>query len=207
MRSSFALFGIVLLLSVFALAQQDSSNDQNSGSGQPPRSDQPSDDQNSTRNAGAGASSRETRIDISPPANDVKDHPLSPGAVADNDKEKDKGDPDAAPDGGDVREMKPFNPYRANNDVEVGDYYFKMKNYKGALARYQDALVYKDNNAIANFRMAQCYEKLNQPHEAVSHYREYLKILPNGQYSKDARKALQKLGASDIPSNDKPPKS
>src|SRR5208337_1453898 len=87
-----------------------------------------------------------------------------------------------------------WNPYRAGKDDEVGDYYFKRKNYKAALARYQDALTYKDHDAIANFRMAQCNEKLNQPDEAVTHYKEYLKILPNGEFSKEARKALAKLG-------------
>lgn len=91
--------------------------------------------------------------------------------------------------------MHPFNPYRAGKDDEVGDYYFKRKNYKAALARYQDALIYKERDALANFRMAQCYEKLNQPDEAIAHYQEYLRILPNGEFSKDARKALEKLGA------------
>jgi tetratricopeptide (TPR) repeat protein len=192
MRSSFVLPGIIILLSVFALTQQNSSNDQSSGSDQPPRSDQ---QKVTARDGEAGeSSSRETRIDISPPANDAKDHPMSAGAVAGKDKDDDlEGERGT----GDVQEMRPFNPYRANNDVDVGDYYFRVKNYKGALARYQDALDYKDNNAIANFRMAQCYEKLNQPEDAITHYKEYLRILPNGQYSKDARKALQKLGASE----------
>jgi hypothetical protein len=41
--------------------------------------------------------------------------------------------------------------------------------------------------------MAQCYEKMDQPDQAIPHYEEYLKILPGGPYAKDARKALQKL--------------
>lgn len=96
---------------------------------------------------------------------------------------------------GDVQEMHPWNPYRAVKDDEVGDYYLKQGNYKGALARYQDALIYKENDAEANFRMAQCYEKLHQPEEAITYYNEYLKILPDGPFSKQAKKALEKLGA------------
>jgi len=99
--------------------------------------------------------------------------------------------------GGDVQEMHPWNPYRAMKDDEVGDYYFKLKNYKAALARYQDALIWKEKDAVANFRMAQCYEKLDQPDQAIPHYEEYLKILPGGPYAKDARKALQKLKRAD----------
>jgi hypothetical protein len=43
--------------------------------------------------------------------------------------------------------------------------------------------------------MAQCYEKLDQPEQAIPHYQEYLKILPEGPLAKDAHKALQKLEA------------
>ncbi len=74
----------------------------------------------------------------------------------------------------DVHELHPFNPYRAAKDNEVGDYYYKRKNYKAALARYQDALTFKENDALANFHMAQCYEKLDQPEEAITHFKEYL---------------------------------
>ena len=128
------------------------------------------------------SSSRDTRVDLSPPKDDAKNHPNS--GIDDK-------DPEDEPDG--VQEMHPWNPYRAMKDDEVGDYYFKLKNYKAALARYQDALIWKEKDAVANFRMAQCYEKLDQPDQAIPHYEEYLKILPGGPYAKEARKALQKL--------------
>ncbi len=67
------------------------------------------------------------------------------------------------------------------------------RSYRAALARYQDALLWKEKDAVANFRIAQCYEKLDQPDQAVPHYQEYLKILPDGPYAKEAHKALQKL--------------
>jgi hypothetical protein len=41
--------------------------------------------------------------------------------------------------------------------------------------------------------MAQCFEKLNQPEEARTHYEEYLKILPHGPLSAEAQKGLEKL--------------
>ena len=43
-------------------------------------------------------------------------------------------------------------------DVEIGDYYFKRENYKGALSRYCEALQYKPNDAVANFRIAESLE-------------------------------------------------
>jgi tetratricopeptide (TPR) repeat protein len=79
----------------------------------------------------------------------------------------------------------------------VGEFYMKRKNYRAALARYQDALIWKEKDAVANFRMAQCYEKLDQPDQAIPHYEEYLKILPEGPFAKEAQKALQKLKAAE----------
>ncbi|HTZ59916.1 MAG TPA: tetratricopeptide repeat protein [Acidobacteriaceae bacterium] len=170
-----------LILSVSVLAQQQAP---------PPEPDQapPRSDTQKARDRDAEAnesSSRDTRIDISPPKDDAKDHPNSSL----------KPVPDAPPEEepSDVQEMHPWNPYRAVKDDEVGDFYFKRGNYRAALARYQDALQYKDKDAVANYQMARCYEKLGQPEEAVTHYKEYLKILPQGPFAKDAKKALSKL--------------
>jgi len=134
------------------------------------------------------SSSRDTRIDLRPPANDEKNHPYSRSAVAD-------ATGNADPDTADVQEFHPWDPHRAAKNIEVGDFYLKRKNYSAALDRYREALVYKDNDAIANYRMAQCLEKLNQPDEARLHYEAYLKILPHGEFSTDAQKRLQQLSS------------
>ena len=100
---------------------------------------------------------------------------------------------DTPPD--DVQECHPWDPHKAIKDIEVGDFYFKKKNYRAALDRYREALVYKPNDALANFRMGECLEKLKQPEEARVHYEQYLKILPHGPLAPEAEKALRKLGA------------
>jgi len=193
MRSWVLLSALSIGLAASCLAQQPPQSSQPSDDGvdqnqAPPRSDAPSPHD---RNAEAGeSSSRDTRIDISPPKNDAKNHPSSSTVPLDNPPAT-----PATPDAGEVQELHAWNPYRAVKDDEVGDFYFKRKNYKAALARYQDALQWKERDAVATFRIAQCYEKLNQPEEAITHYREYLKILPDGPSSKEARKALEKLGA------------
>jgi tetratricopeptide (TPR) repeat protein len=177
---------ILLFLGGWAIAQQQSQPDQDQpGQNQsPPRSDR-------DKEAEAGeSSSRDTRVDISPPKDDAKNHPNS-GVVS--------SDPEAELPG-EVQEMHPFNPYRALKDDEVGDFYMKRKNYRAALARYQDALVWKEKDAVANFRIAQCYEKLDQPDNAITHYQEYLKVLPSGPFAKDARKSLEKLKVSEVKS-------
>jgi len=178
----FVLIALVFLsLGGWAVAQQEPQPDQQQpGQNQaPPRSQAPTE-------AGQSSSS-DTRVDLSPPKDDTKNHPNS-GVVETNPEDEPASD---------VQEMHPWNPYRAMKDDEVGDYYFKRKNYRAALARYQDALVWKEKDAVANFHMAQCYEKLDQPEQAIPHYQEYLKILPDGPFAKEARKALQKLKATE----------
>ena len=178
MRRFFSLAIVCLLLGGWAIAQQQPDPGQPGQNQAPPRSDR-------ARNAEAGeSSSSDTRIDLSPPKDDAKNHPNS--GIDDK-------NPEDEPD--DVQEMHPWNPYRAMKDDEVGEFYFKKKAYKAALARYQDALIWKEKDAVANFRMAQCYEKLDQPDLAIQHYQEYLKILPQGPFAKEAHKALEKLKA------------
>ena len=85
---------------------------------------------------------------------------------------------------------------KALKDVEIGDYYFKRKNYKAALDRYKEALYYKDNDAVATYRLAVCQEKLGQKTEARENFEKYLKILPEGPMAKEARASLEKLGGN-----------
>ena len=151
-------------------------------------------DKASQRNREAGeSSSRDTRIDISPPKDDAKSHPYSKAAVADMEAEDN-------PEDSDVQEVHPWNPMKALKDVEVGDYYFKRKNYRAALDRYKEALFYKDNDAIASFRLAQCQEKMGDKSEAKKYYEQYLKILPEGEFAKEARVSLERLEKSTVSS-------
>jgi len=172
MQRQIVLPCICLWLAVLALAQPQEERDANQNQA-PPRSE---------RNKEAGeSSSRDTRIDLSPPKNDAKDHPNSSVPKLDGDTSAD------------VQEFHPFDPHRALKDIEVGDFYFKKKNYGAALDRYREALFYKPNDALANFRMAQSLEKLGTFDEAAEHYQEYLRILPHGPLSAEAQKALEKL--------------
>ncbi len=132
------------------------------------------------------SSSQDTRVDTSPPRDDAKNHPGSKAAVADFDI------PDSIETSG-VQEFHPWNPMKALKDIEVGDYYFKRKNYKAALDRYKEALYYKDNDAVASFRLAVCQEKIGDKTEAKKYYEQYLKILPEGPLAKDAHASLERL--------------
>jgi len=167
------LIVFLTLLTTFSLAQDSS--------------DKAASEKAAARNREAEeSSSRETRIDISPPKNDAKSHPGSKAAVEDLDIPENI-------DVSGVQEFHPWNPMKALKNIEVGDFYFKRKNYKAALERYKEALYYKDGDALASFRLAVCQEKLGDKADARKYYEQYLKILPEGPFAKDAHASLDRL--------------
>ncbi|HKH99022.1 MAG TPA: hypothetical protein VJ999_07940 [Candidatus Sulfotelmatobacter sp.] len=148
----------------------------------PPRSDRVN--ANDLDDEPGESSSKDTQIDLSPPADDAKAHPQSSGALT---------DAEMSAAGADVGEFHPWDPHKAAKDVEVGDFYFRRKNYRAAEDRYREALLYKDNDAVATFRLAVCLEKMDRPGEARQEYENYLKILPHGPEAEQAKKALDRL--------------
>ncbi len=149
---------------------------------EPPRSDRVRVDD---LGPGVGeSSSKDTQVDLSPPADDSKVHPQSSAAVA---------EAEASESG--ITEFHTWDPHKAAKSVEVGDFYFKRKNYHAAEERYREALRYKDNDAIATIRLAVCLEKLGILDDARAEYESYLKILPHGPQAAEAQKAIDRLKA------------
>jgi tetratricopeptide (TPR) repeat protein len=146
----------------------------------PPRSDSVNAD---ALPDGGESSSKDTQIDLSPPPGDDKAHPKSSEILVD----------ESVPGNGEVAEFHPWDPHRAAKNIEVGDFYFKRKNYQAAEDRYREALYYKDNDALATYRLAVCLEKMDRPQDARAEYENYLKILPHGPLAEDAKKAIERL--------------
>jgi len=152
-----------LLLSVSCCAAQV----QPAGSGRgkapetvaPPRSDD--------------SSSKDTEVDLSPPANDTRH--------------------DGADGASDVGEFKKYDPHRAAKDTEVAEYYAKQGNYRAALWRYQDALEYMPNDPTITFKLAQAYEQLKQAQPAARFLVLYLRLAPEGEFVAEAKKMQEKL--------------
>ena len=134
------------------------------------------------------SSSKDSDVDLSPPENDAKSHPKSSAAVADAEA--------ALSDRNGVSEFHTWDPHKAAKSIEVGDYYFKRKNYRAAEDRYREALRYKDNDAVATIRLAVSLEKLGIFDDARAEYESYLKILPHGPQADEAQKGIERLKGS-----------
>ncbi|HEY1939611.1 MAG TPA: tetratricopeptide repeat protein [Candidatus Angelobacter sp.] len=89
--------------------------------------------------------------------------------------------------------LQPWDPHKAAKDVEVGQYYLKLKNYRAALERFNHALTYKPDDAEAIYGLAYTQEKLDLLSLADQNYHKYLAILPNGPRSKDAEEGLKRI--------------
>ena len=146
----------------------------------PPRSDRVQADD--LGNGNGESSSKDTQVDLNPPGDDAKAHPQSSAAV---------GEAEIASGG--ITEFHTWDPHKAAKDVEVGDYYFKRKNYRAAEDRYREALRYKDNDAVATIRLAVSMEKLGEFNDARAEYESYLRILPHGTQAGEAQKAIERL--------------
>ena len=131
------------------------------------------------------SSSKNIHVDLMPPSNDVREHP--------------EDDPNL-----DTREMHPWNPMRAMKAIEIGDFYFKQGNMRGAISRYREALYFKDKDATASLRLAQALEKNHELYEARKYYQQYLDVLPQGKDAPLARKALERIPRDVKPSGDEP---
>lgn len=122
------------------------------------------------------SSSKDTKIDLTPPVGDANDHPGS------------SPDPEAGP-----TEFHAWDPHRAMKNVEVGDYYYKRGNYRAAISRYEEALQWKPKDAEATFKLADAYDKVGDFIDAKDNYQKYLKILPEGPRAQEATKALARM--------------
>ncbi|MBI2677344.1 MAG: tetratricopeptide repeat protein [Candidatus Koribacter versatilis] len=165
MSRNILLAVLALLLSPWCVAQLEPTQ---SGRGQAPQGQAPprSDD------SASSSSSKDRPVGIAPPANDA-DHP---GA-----------------DAADVGEFKKYDPHRAAKDAEVAEYYAKQGNHRAALWRYQDALEYMPNDPTVIYKLAETYDRLEQPQPAARHIVLYLRLAPEGEFVEAAKKLQQRL--------------
>jgi tetratricopeptide (TPR) repeat protein len=79
----------------------------------------------------------------------------------------------------------------AAEDEEVGSYYVSNKNWKGALSRFQSALVLDPYNPDVYWGLAECERHLGDFADARANYKKVMEYDPGSRHAKDASKALQ----------------
>ena len=127
-----------------------------------------------------------------------KKHNVAPGTDAD-DKSTDKSDA-AAKDAKNSKDSKigktaKYDPYPAEQDIEVGTFYMHKGNIDAAIERFKDAIEQRPNFAKPRLLLGEAFEKKGDKAEAVRYYKEYLTVLPNAPDAKKIRSKIEKLSA------------
>ena len=87
-------------------------------------------------------------------------------------------------------------PPSARQSVEIGNFYLRRKNYRGALSRYQEAAKDEPDYAPAYLGLGKVYEKMGKEQEALAAYHKYLDALPSQKQADEAtevHKAIRRL--------------
>jgi tetratricopeptide (TPR) repeat protein len=93
-------------------------------------------------------------------------------------------------------EVKEPDPILCEKNLNIGDFYFKKKNYAAAIGRYLDAIEYQPDSARAFESLARAYEKNKEPLKAMDAYRRFIDENPNAPKSSEFRAKLGKLEKS-----------
>jgi tetratricopeptide (TPR) repeat protein len=88
-----------------------------------------------------------------------------------------------------------WDPFHAQQDIDVGMFYLHKGDVDAAISRFEDAITRRANFAKPRLLLAECYEKKGDPSEAVRYYKEYLQVLPNAPDAKKVREKIEKLSA------------
>jgi len=78
-------------------------------------------------------------------------------------------------------------PPSARQSVEIGDFYFRRKDYPGALSRYKEAARDDPYYALAYLGMGKVYEKTGKDRKALDAYQKYLDVLPSQKQADEAK--------------------
>jgi tetratricopeptide (TPR) repeat protein len=79
----------------------------------------------------------------------------------------------------------------AKEDENVGNYYLGGKDFKGALSRFESALVLDPDNPDVYWGLAECQRNLGDFADARKNYLKVIEYDPGSHHSKDARKHLE----------------
>lgn len=92
-----------------------------------------------------------------------------------------------------VQYCTPEDVIAADHDVDVGDFNFHDKNYKGAEMRYRSALQRLPGEPVATLHLARLLEKTGRKSEALEQYQIYLSWKPTGKEAEEASAAIKRL--------------
>jgi tetratricopeptide (TPR) repeat protein len=136
--------------------------------------------------SGSGSSSSSS----SNPAGDAAGGDTDPNADLPSDKGRRRL---KKPNENDIQSGSLAGQGKAEDDVRVGRFYLSDGNYTGAYGRFSEANRLDPTNLDAIYGLAASAAGLHHTDEALTNYKLYLQIAPDGNDAKSARKAIRAL--------------
>jgi tetratricopeptide (TPR) repeat protein len=87
--------------------------------------------------------------------------------------------------------IQTFPKETAEQDMNVGSYYLDIKDWRGALSRFQSAMVLAPDNPDVYWGLAESERHLGQFAAARENYTKVMEYDPGSHHAKEAKKALQ----------------
>ncbi len=88
---------------------------------------------------------------------------------------------------------KERNPLLAEKNIDIGNFYFKKKNYAAAIQRYLDAIEYHPGSLRAYEALARAYEKNDEIPKAIEACRDFILKNPDSPKAAEFRSKLIEL--------------
>ncbi|HEV2493948.1 MAG TPA: tetratricopeptide repeat protein [Terriglobia bacterium] len=86
-----------------------------------------------------------------------------------------------------------YTPPGAPKSVEIGNYYFRKKQYRAALSRYEEATQTDPYYAQGYLGLGKAYEKIGLKLKALDAYQRYLDLLPSEKQADEAKKVHEAI--------------
>ena len=87
--------------------------------------------------------------------------------------------------------LEPVHRETAAEDISVGNYYLDNHDWRGALSRFQSAMVLSPDDPEVYWGLAECERHLGDLADARAYYIKVAEYDPTSRHGKDARKALK----------------
>jgi len=102
--------------------------------------------------------------------------------------------------GADIPEKQvPTHQVGAKEDLSVGSFYLDQKNWKGALSRFESALVLDPENPDVYWGLAESERHLGKYSEAKAHYQKVVEYDPGSKRAKEASRQLKQPELANAP--------
>lgn len=99
--------------------------------------------------------------------------------------------PDTSKKGKGNGNPEPDHVETAKEDENVGDFYMSSHDWRGALSRFESALVLDPENPDVYWGLAECQRHMGQFAAAKANYEKVMEYDPGSKHAKDAKKLLK----------------